>query len=273
MQSSQKPGLVPEEVPEGPVDTQQRVEESESFFQPAAESSKGGSWEGELFRPVHRPKVPLLVVLDDGRSDRGEVFRLRQSKFVIGRNNVDVNVPHDNLISKQHAELVRSGSHVDAFWQLRDLGSANKTFVRCREIVLDPGVVVLLGSSFFRFRLFDGAVLQDGSDDRTMLAMKLPDRDKMCPVLVCQAEGGREREFPLSKKKMTLGRHGFGNDIELEDSLLAERHAEISQSKDGSWRIKPMPSRNGIWASVNEIRLGRRCCFRCGEQEFLFVGP
>src|SRR5689334_22452316 len=36
------------------------------------------------FRPTARPPVPLLTVFDDGKAD-GEVIRIREAKFTIGR--------------------------------------------------------------------------------------------------------------------------------------------------------------------------------------------
>lgn len=272
MSEQKQQGIQADEDSQGSIGGQQNEQDSGSSFFRAEDVGEGNSWEGEVYRPVHRPKVPMLVVLDDGRNDRGEVVRLRKSSVVIGRSDADVCLPHDSLISKRHAELARTGEHADAYWQLRDLESANKTFVRCREVVLDPTIVMLIGSFFYRFKPFDGTGLKEGGGDHTVLALQLPGREVLCPVFEQQAEGGKTREFPLSSKKLTLGRPGFGNDISIDDPLLAERHAEIRQSKDGSWRMTPLPSRNGIWVSIHELRLGRRCRFRCGEQEFLFVG-
>ena len=63
----------------------------------------------------------------------------------------------------------------------------------------------------------------------------------------------------------------MGNDAEIDDELLADKHAEVKQSPDGSWRLLSLSSQNGIWAEIDELRLSHKCRFRCGEQQFLFV--
>src|SRR5688572_15158016 len=58
------------------------------------------------FRPTQRPALALLYVLDDG-SDDGECVRVRADRFVIGRTDGDLRIPHDALMSARHAELSR----------------------------------------------------------------------------------------------------------------------------------------------------------------------
>src|SRR5262249_22793020 len=62
--------------------------------------------EAQAERPVQRPPLAFLCVLDDGKLD-GELVRLRAERTVIGRTDGDLRVPHDGLISGQHAEIVR----------------------------------------------------------------------------------------------------------------------------------------------------------------------
>ena len=73
------------------------------------------------------------------------------------------------------------------------------------------------------------------------------------------------------KKHISIGRPNCGNDAEIDDELLADKHAEVKQSPDGSWRLLSLSSQNGIWAEIDELRLSQKCRFRCGEQQFLFV--
>ncbi|MFM9058303.1 MAG: hypothetical protein ACKOSQ_04150, partial [Planctomycetaceae bacterium] len=64
--------------------------------------------EGELpFRPLFRPPVPRLTILDDGEQACGQTVRLREEVTVIGRTDGDVRLPHDMLVSTRHAEIVR----------------------------------------------------------------------------------------------------------------------------------------------------------------------
>src|SRR4051812_34295447 len=48
----------------------------------------------ELFRPVERPSMAVLTVIDDG-DESGEPVRLRASTFLIGRIEGDLVIPHD----------------------------------------------------------------------------------------------------------------------------------------------------------------------------------
>src|SRR5262245_4734367 len=56
------------------------------------------------YRPMLRPPVPILVVCDDGRPD-GEVIRIRDQRFVIGRTEGDLRFPLDGRMSSRHVEI------------------------------------------------------------------------------------------------------------------------------------------------------------------------
>ena len=85
--------------------------------------------EAQPERPVERPPIAMLCVLDDGKLD-GEWLRLRADRTVIGRTDGDVRIPHDGLISGRHAEIVRQRVPNGYRWLLADLQSTNGTFVR-----------------------------------------------------------------------------------------------------------------------------------------------
>ena len=75
--------------------------------------------------------------------------------------------------------------------------------------------------------------------------------------------------IPLSGSLLSIGRPNWGNNIQLEDPLIATYHAQIVQHPGGIWRLEAKPSKNGVWAQVRSIRLNRSCRFQCGEQRFL----
>ena len=62
------------------------------------------------YRPLIRPLVPRLTLLDDGDLTGGETIRLREAVTVIGRTEGDIRLPHDPLVSGRHAEIVREGA-------------------------------------------------------------------------------------------------------------------------------------------------------------------
>ena len=49
--------------------------------------------------------MALLTVFDDGKTE-GEDIRLRGNRFLIGRTEGDLQIPHDNLMSAKHAEFL-----------------------------------------------------------------------------------------------------------------------------------------------------------------------
>lgn len=50
------------------------------------------------YRPTVRPPMAILVVFDDGRTD-GEIIRIRDHRFIIGRSEGDLVIPFDGRIS------------------------------------------------------------------------------------------------------------------------------------------------------------------------------
>jgi pSer/pThr/pTyr-binding forkhead associated (FHA) protein len=68
-----------------------------------------------------------------------------------------------------------------------------------------------------------------------------------------------------------MGRPGCGNQVEIDDPCLAERHARIVCDSQGRWHLEALPSKNGVWVQVSAIRLTAVCRFQVGEQRFLFT--
>ena len=224
----------------------------------------------QSFRPTMRPATPRLTLLDDGESVSGEVIRLRETVTVIGRSDGDVRIPHDSLISKKHAELIREGTGLHSQWLLRDLDSANHTFVSCSTSLLQPNRLILLGSLRFRFQPPGAPIAAAGPVEATSRADVPKDQLGLWPALVATTSTGPDGIVPLSGISLTVGRPGAGNDIEIDDPLIAARHALITRQPSGQWQIKAMPSRNGVWVQIKTVRLTSLCRFQCGEQRFLF---
>ena len=103
-----------------------------------------------LFHPTERPPMPTLLVLDDGADD-GELVRVRQERFVIGRAEGDLLIPHDGQISGRHAELRHVLSKEKHRWHLLDLKSTNGTFVRIGHALLEHAQEFIIGRTRLRF--------------------------------------------------------------------------------------------------------------------------
>jgi pSer/pThr/pTyr-binding forkhead associated (FHA) protein len=225
------------------------------------------------FRPSLRPPVPVLSVLDDGSLEEGEDVRLRCERFSIGRTSGDVQLPNDASISGAHAEIRRTPWRGGFQWHLHDLESVNGTFVRCVRAVLHQNAILILGARRFRLRnpLKPNSMAAVGHHTNLMDGAHIP--ETVWPVLVEASTKPGAVEFSLRSDRLVIGRAGGGADIELDDPLLANRHAELKRLRDGTWMISAETTRNGIWVSISAVGLTPYCFFRCGEQRFRFVIP
>jgi pSer/pThr/pTyr-binding forkhead associated (FHA) protein len=225
------------------------------------------------FRPCLRPPVPVLTILDDGSMEQGEEVRLRRERFSIGRTSGDVQIPNDTSISGAHAEIRRTPWKGGFQWHLHDLDSVNGTFVRCVRAVLHENAILILGTRRFRLRnpLKPGSMPLMTRDTNLLDGRHIP--DAVWPVLTEASAKPGAVEFSLRSDKLVIGRAGGGADIELDDPLLANRHAELKRMRDGTWMIAAETTRNGIWVSISAVGLTPWSFFRCGEQRFRFVIP
>jgi len=229
----------------------------------------GGAQE---FRPCLRPPTPILTVLDDSSMEHGEDVRIRQETLRIGRTSGDVRIPHDVAISGAHAEIRRTPWQGGFQWNLHDLDSVLGTFVKTDEAVLHEDKIVMLG--YRRFRLKHLLTLNgnpDVVDDDFMSSDRIS--DDVVPVLAEASARPEALRFALRSDRLVIGRMGSGADIEIDDPLLDERHAELKLLQDGSWTITSEGTRNGMWVSISITLLTPHCYFRCGEQRFRFVIP
>ncbi|MFM8892550.1 MAG: FHA domain-containing protein, partial [Planctomycetia bacterium] len=192
------------------------------------------------FRPVLRPPVPVLTVLDDGSLEHGEEFRLRRDRLAIGRTSGEVQIPNDSSISRAHAEIRRLAVQGGGYrWQLHDLGSVNGTFVRCLRAPLHPQTIVILGGRRYQLKnpLNVAPVLAGDSTDTSLVdGRHLPDTS--WPLFVEKTAKPGAGEHLLEADKYLLGRMGGGADIEIDDPLLANKHAILRRQRDGSWMIQ-----------------------------------
>lgn len=226
----------------------------------------------EMYRPVIRPAMPILTVLDDGSVEEGEEIRIRKESFVIGRSAGDLTIPFDATMSARHAEIRlatdRSGKRE---WMLHNLESVNGTFVRVTTAALGDDTIVVLGSRRFRLE-------QPPGDDTTSrvgdtFRLDQPVAGQAWPLLVESAGRQKGLRLPITAGHVTIGRKGSGCGIELDDPLLAPVHAELFIDTGGTWKISGRKTRNGVWVNTTVAPLASCCFFQCGEQRFKFVLP
>lgn len=228
---------------------------------------------GELpIRPMLRASVPVLTALDDGTMAEGEEFRLRQDRFTIGRSEGDFIIPIDRTLSGKHAEIRRVENRGKTQWLLVDLNTANGTFVRANSADFFADTIVILGARRFRL-VHPGTGISQPPDGSTTTLDKRDAPTDLWPTLAETGTSTRALAFPLRQHEVTIGRLDGKCGITIDDPHLAKHHATITKTANGTWKIGPAQTTNGVWVNIRSVPLTSHCYFRCGEQFFRFVIP
>ncbi len=237
----------------------------------AKEAARGP--ETTPFRPVRRPPMALLRILDDGSGD-GEEVRIRLPRLVIGRTEGDVLVPHDDMISGRHAAILREAEAGRWRWVLTDLDSTNGTFVRVSCAALQHGQELLLGGRRYQFHLGgQGSASDETVDQRTKGWHSVAPADVL-PSLVEWNPGGplllnTQKRYFLDKPDLWLGRDARRCGLVVDDPMLDPRHARFQRDGRGRWLLSCTGTVNGLWVRVNRVPVEEGCQFQLGEQRFL----
>ncbi len=229
-------------------------------------------------KPKQRPPLGLLCICDDGKQD-GEWVRLREDRYVIGRVDGDILIPHDGLMSSRHAELVRHETQPGSWrWGLVDLKSRNGTFVRVGKTLLREGTEFLIGGGLYRFEPAApsgilAAAAPGGQPQMTQPRLSQPVQ-AFVPSLIEIVQGTPTQRFLLTVAEIWIGRDPQSCNIcRRDDPLASPRHARLYRDSRGQWYIENQKSLNGLWLRVDQIPLDAACQFRLGEQVFLFRVP
>jgi pSer/pThr/pTyr-binding forkhead associated (FHA) protein len=224
------------------------------------------------YRPVYRPPMALLVVVDDGRDD-GERIRLRGETFTIGRTKGDLILGHDRMLSSEHAKLVRE-PYQDRFrWFLIDQNSSNGTFVRAKSAYLTHDQEFLIGSTRFRFNaaLAGSALLPPpgSGDTKTQGWQSVKPTDLIPSIQQLQPDGqGGERHF-LNDQTVLIGR-ASACQVQVDDPMMNSQHARLTKDARDRWQVENLRSLNGLWVRMSRMAIDRNGQFLLGEQRFLF---
>jgi len=242
---------------------------------PSSATAAGAEQDTTAYRPSLRPPMALLYVLDDG-DESGEILRIRLNSFVIGRVEGNLTIPHDGGISGRHAEIIRRHEDGEHCWYLKDLQSTNGTFVRASTIILNHEQEFLIGSRRFRFERpavpeQPAAVESESNATRKWESLAgSPAGSGLQPALVDISPGRPGRRFALREPEHWLGRDPTQSSIVVDDPMVDRRHARVYRGDKNRWIIANARSRNGLWARIQEVSLGRGGFFQCGEQRFFF---
>ncbi|HEV3116214.1 MAG TPA: FHA domain-containing protein [Gemmataceae bacterium] len=228
------------------------------------------------FRAFRRPPMALLCVVDDGDDD-GEWLRVRTDRFTIGRDQGDVKIPHDSLISGRHAELVREMEGGAYRWFLVDLQSTNGTYVRIGKSILKHNQELLIGSHRYRFDAAPQGVGASqepgetaGNQPKSTSAWEGISISDLMPSLVEVSNAGDGKRFHLTGEDNRVGSSAPLCAVALiGDPLVSPQHARIYRDGKRRWIIENLKSLNGTWLRIDRIRIDTTCQFQLGEQRFL----
>lgn len=246
--------------------------------QPAASPVPGAhtqprSSSAKPYRPTQRPPLALLTVLDDGKGE-GEVLRLRSDRFVIGRTEGDLLIPHDPQISGRHLEITRQRSGEKYRWVVTDLQSSNGLFVRVSRAHLADKAEFLAGIGRYRFEMPNSnlpetvdappADAPPGSTrplgvDAAMLLQ---------PALVELIGGKVLSRLPLAKAEYWIGSDPACSICRASDPFIEPRHIRVYREANGSWHAQNNKTANGLWLKVSQLTVTDSCSFQIGEQRF-----
>lgn len=229
------------------------------------------------FRPVLRPPMALLCLLDDGREE-GQWVRLRQDVTVIGRTEGDIIVPHDNSMSGRHAAIQREAVKGRYRWVLTDLQSTNGTFVRAASTILKHGQQILLGGRRYRFdaaqagaaALAAAAAAEPEQPAGTRCWQSVKSSDLLPSLVELTSQGADGQRLLLNQEENWIGRDLAQCSVTLvNDLLVSPRHARLYRDAKGLWHLENAGSRNGTWIRIDRLVLDSVGQFQLGEQRFL----
>ena len=225
------------------------------------------------YRPTVRPPVPILTVFDDGKAD-GEVIRIREPRFTIGRTEGDLRFPLDGRMSSRHVEIthqVVGGLHR---WVVTDLQSTHGMFVRVSRTALADKAEFLVGNGRYRFdaaRAEPEATVDHVGGDSNFGATQGLDQGtgSFRPPALTELLG---REIG-NRVLLVKGEYWIGSDPACpigrpDDPFCEAKHVRLYRGSRGHWSAEHNKTQNGLWVRMPQITAESMIHFQVGEQRF-----
>jgi hypothetical protein len=152
------------------------------------------------FRPTARTPLAVLTVFDDGKTE-GEIIRIRDHRFIIGRTEGDLRIPIDGRISARHVEIthqVVGGLHR---WVITDLQSTHGLYVRVSKTPLANKAEFLVGNGRFRF----DAAYTDAGATGEQRALRSAIAPGPLPMHICRGPGRYDNVIRIRESKLPVG--------------------------------------------------------------------
>jgi pSer/pThr/pTyr-binding forkhead associated (FHA) protein len=230
------------------------------------------------YRPTVRPPVPILTVFDDGKTD-GEVIRIREPRFTIGRTEGDLRFPLDGRMSARHVEIthqVVGGLHR---WVVTDLQSTHGLFVRVSRTALADKAEILVGSGRYRFDAPtpEAATTTEYAPDDPNRGVTRGWDDGPSPFrlpalteLLGNEIGNRTM---LARNEYWIGSDPSCPICRPDDPFCEARHVRLYRKPQGAWHAEHNKTLNGLWLRMSQITVDPMVHFQIGEQRFQIKLP
>jgi pSer/pThr/pTyr-binding forkhead associated (FHA) protein len=225
------------------------------------------------YRPTNRPPVPLLTVFDDGKQD-GEVIRIREPKFSIGRSEGDLKFPLDGRMSGRHVEIshqIVGGLHR---WVITDLQSTHGLFVRVSKTALADKAEFLVGNGRYRFEAAqsdrEATAAYGTGDPHSGKTQGLDDHGPAIRPPALTELLGREigNRTLLAKPEYWIGADPSCAICRSDDPFCEARHVRLHRSPRGTWHAEHAKTQNGLWLRMAHVNVESAVQFQIGEQRF-----
>jgi hypothetical protein len=225
------------------------------------------------FRPTVRPPVALLTVCDDGKTS-GEVIRIRDHRFIIGRTEGHLRIPIDGRISGRHVEITHQAVGGLHRWVVTDLQSSHGLFVRVSKTPLADKAEFLVGSGRYRFDAMQidpsvtggfgpggpGSDQTEGWPDGPS-----PIRPPAVTELLGSEIGNR---VLLVKPEYWIGSDPDCPICRPDDPFCEPRHVRVYRKAKGAWHAEHNKTPNGLWMRMGQVTVDATAYFQIGEQRF-----
>lgn len=240
--------------------------------QPPTTAAKSPS-SAKPYRPTQRPPIALLTILDDGKGE-GETVRLRGDRFVIGRTEGDLLIPHDPQISGRHIEITRQRSGEKYRWLVTDLQSTNGLFIRVSRTILADKAEILAGTGRYRFEAAGSNLPETteyvvpGTQPGSTQPVGVDAASLMHPALVEVLGGKVLSRLPLATSEYWIGSDPTCAICRAGDPFVESRHIRLYREANGAWYAQNNKTSNGLWLKVPHVSVSDSCSFQIGEQRF-----
>ena len=220
-----------------------------------------------------RPPVAMLTIYDDGKME-GEVVRIRDTHFTIGRTEGDLRIPIDGLISARHLEITCQQVGGMYRWVITDLQSTNGLFVRVSKTPLADKAEFLVGNGRYRFDALhvDAGATADagpGSSPTGQTRGWGDGTNQVRPPALTELIGPDiGNRTLLIKNEYWIGSDPSCPICRSEDPFCEPWHARVHRGSKGNWHVEHNKTRNGLWLRMPQITVDSLVQFQIGEQRF-----